>query len=218
MKKIVLFLVCLFIFPLVSYADSCESVTYINELTNNVNINYSITLNGNNPVFTIYLTNLTSDMLIYDGVRGKTYKGFTNKNNRLVVRTNVSGKYTFDIFSLKCKSNIRTLSVDLPKYNKYYKDSRCKGFENYPLCQRWSEYQANNKTFENDINTLINNNKKNEQKNDENKIKKEEKWYKQLSWMFVKYWWAFLIIIVALIGLFYVIRAQHKKKEYNFKI
>lgn len=218
MKKILLFLVCLFIFPLVSYADSCESETYISELTNNVNITYSITLNGNTPVYTIFITNLTSDMLLYDGVKGKTYKGFTSKNNKLVVRTTTNGKYSFDIFSLRCKSNIRTISVDLPKYNKYYKDSRCKGFENYPLCQRWSEYQANDKTFENDINTLINNSKKQNKTVEETKTKEKEKWYKLLSGMFVKYWWAFLIIAVALMGLFYVIRAQHKKKEYNFKL
>ena len=216
MKKIIVFLICLISFPIMSYAADCDTDIY--EFADNVNINYTITSNENSATFNIYITNLTDDMLLLDTVKGKIYKGFGSNNDRLVVKTTANGKYSLEIYSKKCKTNIRTISVDLPYYNRHYLDSRCKGFENYPLCQRWSTYQANDKTFSEDINKLINDSKKENNEDEKTVQKQKTKWYEFLSWAFIKYWWAFIIILLLIMAIVYVIRANQKKKEYNFKL
>lgn len=214
MKRLLMILVCLFAFPTLVMGATCDRISNTPQLVNNVNINYSISINNDTPVFTIYITNLTSDMVVIDNNASEVYKNRSYIN----VRTNRSGKYSFSIYSKECKSNLRTISVNLPKYNKYYADSRCKGFEQYPLCQRWSEYQGNDKTFNNDINKLIQEKANTKEEIETSKVKTKIKWYKMISEFFVNYWYLFIVLMILLMAIFYVIRANQKKKEYNFKL
>lgn len=219
MKKVLIILICIFAFPTFVMASTCDKISKTPELVNNVNINYSILFKDNSPIFSIYITNLTSDMVVINNTESKVYRsGDFSSGNSLTIRTTKSGQYTFNIYSKTCKTNLRSISVYLPKYNRHYKDQRCKGFENYSLCQRWSEYQANDKTFDNDIKKLIADNNTKKEEVEEVKTKTKVKWYKLVSEWFVNYWWAFVILMLLIMAIFYVIRANQKKKEYNFKL
>ena len=63
--------------------------------------------------------------------------------------------YSFSIYakSTDCSYKLlNTVYVNLPKYNKYYKDSACTGVESYNLCQRWGEIgDINYETFKSKV-------------------------------------------------------------------
>lgn len=218
MKKVLLLIICLFSFPYVCNAASCSNteIGQLSGFTSNVNIVYLVDMKNDSPEFSITITNLTSDMVILDKVASKVYKGFKN-GDRLDIKTTISGKYAFDIYSLKCKKQIGTKSITLPKYNPYYKDELCNGLEDYSQCQRWSGYNANRTTFENDI-KKIQEKKSKEKVKEETKVVVRKNWYDAFENIIIKFWWAFAIILILLIGLFYVIRNNRKKNEYNFKV
>ena len=152
MKKILIFIICLFVFPIISYGANCSNDKYTetSRLVNNVNITYEISINNNKPTFTIVLTNLTDDMGVVDLVTSKAHKNFKATGSELKITTSTSGRYSFDIYSLACKTKIGNKAVTLPTYNSYYNDELCKDLESYDLCKRWSSYKADRKTFENE--------------------------------------------------------------------
>lgn len=218
MKKIILLIICLISFPCVCNAAACSNteIGQISGFSSNVNIVYLVNMKNNVPEFSITITNLTSDMALIDKTTSKLYKDFKNGGS-LNIKTTTSGKYAFDIYSLKCKIKTGTKSITLPKYNPYYNDEKCKGLEDYSLCQRWSGYSANRTTFENDIKKIQEAKSKGEEK-EETKVVIKKSWYSNFEDIILNYWWAFVIILIILIGLFYVIRNNRKKNEYNFKV
>lgn len=218
MKKVLLLIICLISFPCVCNAESCSNteIGQISGFSSNVNIVYLVNIKNDVPEFSITITNLTSDMAVLDKITSKLYKGFKN-GGYLNIKTKNSGKYSFDIYSLKCKFKSGTKSITLPKYNLYYKDELCQGLEDYSQCQRWSGYSANRTTFENDI-KKIKEIKAKEEVKEETKVVVKKSWYNQFEEIILKFWWAFAIILIILIGLFYIIRNNRKKNEYNFKV
>ena len=218
MRKILFLIICLVSFPYICNAASCsnEEIGKISGFSSNVNIVYLVNMKNNVPEFSITITNLTSDMALIDKNTSKLYKDFKN-GDRFTITTKTSGKYAFDIYSLKCKVKTGTKSVTLPKYNPYYKDELCKGLEEYTQCQRWSGYTANRATFENDIKKLKEVQNKEEMK-EETKIVVKKSLYKKVEDIILNYWWAISIVLILLIGLFYIIRNKRKKNEYNFKV
>lgn len=218
MKKIIVLFICFFSFINICNAATCNNkeIGQVTAFTSNVNLVYLVNMKNNVPEFSITITNLTSDMAIIDKNTSKLYKGFSN-GGTLNIKTTTSGKYSFDIYSLKCKVNTGTKSITLPKYNPYYTDERCKGLEDYAICQRWSGYSANKATFEEEIKKLLETTKKEEEK-EETKVVVKKTWYQNFEDIILNYWWAFALLLILLIGLFYIIRNNRKKNEYNFKV
>lgn len=219
MKKLLIFICCLFAFPMMSHAVKCtdEHSNEIRGLVSNVDIFYTIDTSKENPVFSIMINNLTDDMVVFDTVTNKGYKNFDVLGSQLKIDTTVTGNYNFDIYSFACKEKISSKSVNLPKYNIYYKDELCKGLENYPLCQKWSGYSSTRETFEKDIKKI---------KDDLAKLQKEEekeevvkkKWHEVVVDIFLSYWWLLGIVLVLLLVLYYYIRERKKKNEYDFSV
>ena len=217
MKKILFMIICIMSFPYIcNAACSNEEIGKISGFSSNVNIVYLVNMKNNVPEFSIYVTNLTSDMALLDKNTYKLHKGFKN-GGRFTITTKSDGKYAFDIYSLKCKVKTGTKSVTLPKYNPYYKDELCKGLEDYTQCQRWSGYTANRATFENDI-KKIKEVKEKEEVKEETKVVVKKSLYKKVEDIILNYWWVMSIVLILLIGLFYIIRNNRKKNEYNFKV
>jgi len=219
MKKIFIFIICLFGFPMISNA-ACD-YNRLTSIINNVNIHYEYTIINNNPQFTITLTNLTNDLMVYDN---QTKISYCNLNrckgrftNELKITTNKSGSYRFDFYNLSCSGSLGHKTISLPKYNPYYKDELCEGLSNYKQCKRWSGYSADRKTFENDIKEIKEEIERNNKK-DEEKIKEGKKWHEIFIEVLLDYWWLFVIFITIIIGLCYFIRLQRKKNEYDFDV
>lgn len=220
MKKSFIFIVCLFIFPIVTNAaSSCNTATMsnISSLANNVNIVYEVDSSSKVPVFTITLSNLTSDMIVFDKNLGKTYKGFANTGSEISIKTKTSGSYSFVIYSKQCKEQVATKSVSLPTYNVYYGDKLCDGLDTCEVCQKWYGSNSDRQTFERGIQEC----KKKQNvvvEEEEEHTKQERSWYETIADIFLKYWWAIIILMIIIIGIYYAIRTKQKKNEYNFKV
>ena len=220
MKKSFIFIVCLFIFPIVTNAaSSCNTATMsnISSLANNVNIVYEVDSSSKVPVFTITLSNLTSDMIVFDKNLGKTYKGFANTGSEISIKTKTSGSYSFVIYSKQCKEQVATKSVSLPTYNIYYGDKLCDGLDDCDVCQKWYGSNSDRKTFELGIQEC----KKKQSvvvEDEEEPIAQVQPWYEKIGNVFLKYWWAIIILMIIIIGIYYALRAKQKKNEYNFKV
>ncbi len=212
MKKILFIFICLFSFPIISFAD-CDKTILGNyrKLATNVNVTYEIT---GTPEFVITMTNLHKNMIVYDG--NKIYTSANFPNGVFSYKTTKSGRYNYTIYVKSC-GEIGNKSITLPSYNAYYKDELCKGLENYSICQRWSGYTATRTKFESDI-KKIKNQQNLDRKEEEPTTKLEKRWYEQITGIFVKYWWAIIILMLLIIGIYYTIRAKNKKNEFNFKV
>lgn len=219
MKRLGIFLVCLFVFPLVANAATCNStnMSNISSLANNVNIVYEVDTSKKTPVFTITLSNLTADMIVFDRNAAKTYKGFANTGSELSIKTNTSGSYSFIIYSKQCKEQVATKSVSLPTYNVFYGDKLCDGLDTCDVCQKWYGSNKDRKTFEQGIqeckrkNNIV-------VEEEEKPVTQNKAWYESLADIFLKFWWAIIILMIVVIGIYYAIRAKQKKNEYNFKV
>ena len=220
MKKIVLLLVSFFILPLSSYAyQYCDDQTdaTARTLAANVNVVYEVNSDQNdNPYFTIYITNLNSDMLLIDTGSGNSYKGFNENKTELVINSTISGKHNFMIYSFKCKNKVGGKTITLPSYNEYYLDPLCQGLESYKQCQKWSGYSASRAQFEQDIQDIKDKIKKAEEEKEGTKISKF--WYNKLVKVFFKTWWLIIIDIMLGVAIYYYYKNRAKKKEYDFNI
>lgn len=220
MKKIIIILICLFAFPIYGHAESfCDNKTdsEIKSIVSNVVIAYEINTNANNnPYFTIYLTNLGSDMFIIDTASGKSYKGFSATKSELIINTTDSGKHSFEIYSFKCKDKMGTKSVNLPVYNEYYLDELCEGLEAYKQCRKWSGYTASRNQFEEDIRQIKEKLKKIEESKQGTKT--EKVWFSKIVKVFLRIWWLIIIIILLCIGIYYAFKDKLKKKSFDFQV
>lgn len=223
MKKLLVFIICLFAFPILSKAD-CN----YNELTSiigNINTSYEYKIVNNKPQFTITLSNLTNDLMIHDTITGKIYCNTGKCKDRITgselkINTSYTGNYNFDFYKYECGYGYGTLgtkTVKLPTYNAYYKDELCKGLESYKQCQRWSGYSATRETFEKDIKNIKEEIAKKNAVKEEKKVE-TKKWHEIFVQVLLDYWWLFVIILSIIIALCYFIIAQRKKKEYNFDV
>ena len=216
MKKIIFMFLALFSFPLISNAASYCNDTL--SLSYNVNIAYTYNISDNNVSYTILITNLSSDMLVVDKQTSKVYKNFSSKNQDLNIKTTKNGTYSFEIYSMKCKESVRTMSVSLPKYNKYFDDERCKDYKNYSICRRWRNSELSEKEFTSELKKIKDNEKVKVNNEEEKEKNTNTNWYDNLTGLLLKYWWALIIIILSIIGIVYIIRTKTKKEEFNFKL
>ena len=222
MKKIIFIMICLFAFPMISKAidvDYCtkDEASEVRALASNVSINYDVVLKDDKPIYTIYITNLTDDMLVIDRMTAVTKKGFSKTGSEYSFTTEQGGSYYIDIYSYKCKSKLISKVLALPVYNAYYKDPLCEGLDAYKQCQRWSGYTATREKFESDIKKIKDDIKQKEEY--QKKLEKKElSWYEKIVRLFIKFWWVIVLVIALVSFVVYIIRKQQKKKEYDFKL
>jgi hypothetical protein len=226
MKKILFLVACFFIFPLTSFAtydfyyDRTCPEKYVDAYKNafdNINVSYSfIGYNTTNKksYYKINVTNIHPNVSV-------SVKGYERTN---VTETEYKITYDPDLVILY-KANYKGCSiyalnkeVKLPKYNPFYNREECNGLTSFPVCKRWTdETPINEKDFKNKIEEA----KKQQAKKtpvENTKVKRVRRWYTYITDIFVKYWWAVILVVVLISGIFYSIRLKNKKNEYNFKL
>lgn len=77
-----------------------------------------------------------------------------------------TGEYTFEVLSnsATCKDVLKTIKVNLPKYNKYSEDPLCKDIEEFVLCQPTYDKEIDYETFVSRVNTYKRTKKEQEEK------------------------------------------------------
>ena len=223
MKKILMFLICLVAFPITTFAiNTCTDEQYMNEieLLNNVDVSYTVQIANNVPTYTITFKNLTNNIIIVDD-----RKFYTSKTGAYTFKTNTGGAIRYNLYSKACKvlsgSNPfpnSYININLPTYNKYSVREECKEFKDNYICQKWSNYSADENSFKNEIKKL---------QDYKNRVKKEEveenthvkkKWFEVVREVISKFWWAFIILIFIIIGIYYMIKSKEKKNSFDFRV
>ena len=223
MKKLLVFFICLLAFPLSAFAiKECSDNQYLSEIEmlNNVDVSYTVQINNNQPTYTINFKNLTNNIIIMDG-----NNIYTSNNGKYSYKTNKGGSLRFTLYSKTCRISSSNnpfpnsyINLNLPLYNKYSTREECKDFKDNYICQKWSSYNGNENTFKSDIKKLqdIKNRVKKDETDDGVKTKK--KWFEVVREVISKFWWAFIILIFAIIGIFYMIKSKEKKNSFDFKV
>ena len=227
MKKILLFCLCLFVFPITSNAIkfcTTEQELSEREYLDNVDVSYSISINNNIPSYTVTLKNLTSSMIINSDDTG-VVRSTAFKNGRYSFKIKNGKSMRITLYSKACKL---TSSEDpfinsykdimVPSYNKYYTREECKDFQSNYICQKWSEYSGNEATFKNDIKKLKELQEKKNNNTPDETVKVKKKWYQVMREVVSKFWWAFTLLIFAIIGIYYIIWSKNKKNQFDFKV
>ena len=105
-----------------------------------------------------------------------------NKNENIYVTDNVityknisPGEYTIEIIDTddSCKDAYKTITIKVPRYNKYSEDQLCEGIEEFYLCQENYEKEIDRETFESRVNTYKIKKEKDDNKQEEIETNKE---------------------------------------------
>ena len=119
-----------------------DKIRYLT-LASNITTSYDYTEVSDEVTFAITIHNVHKDLVVKDNINNKSYSSSKNDLNNYTISNLKEGtNYAFSVYAKSgdCTYKLlNTIYVNLPKYNKYYKDSVCDGMESYNLCQRWGE-------------------------------------------------------------------------------
>lgn len=133
----------------VTYEFNKETKDYTITLYSPDYSKYGFSLDAKTPIDKYHFSNPTS--LICEGIK--------------------PGEYTFDvkIVSETCNEKLKTIQINLPKYNKYSEDPLCDGIEEFVLCQPTYDKEIDYDTFVSRINTYKRTQKETEDATNEEK-------------------------------------------------
>lgn len=145
-RKILLLIA--FILPLKIKAECTnQELSRYKNLSSNINTYYEYDETNNNFNITIY--NLSNEIKIINKNDDNTYQTNTSGIGELNIgNLNPGTNITLAVYPINGECNdyrIRTIYINLPYYNTYYKDEICKN-NNNTLCSKWAN--TSNYTYE----------------------------------------------------------------------
>ena len=164
MKKVLLLISLIMLFPVSAYAYSCDynEQARLRRIASNVMTSYEYVENNDNVTFNVTLTNITNEIYILDTTTNKKY--YYNGSNEITINgygPNTNIRYLIYPTKNDCMASFLTTKyVNTPYYNKFYKDELCKG-KTYSICNKWVKVSLTYDEFVKTINEL--DNKKNEE-------------------------------------------------------
>lgn len=154
MKKV---LILLLILPIVINAEECDYSKHQEYLNYANNITYENDFSISDEKFTITINNLISD--VYVEYNEKKYSTF--KDNTLTLSNILEGSLNEIYVYTKtgCNTPIKSIIINEPYYNQYYKNSICDGYEDkLTLCSsKFSSYPVTKDLVETAIYNYENN-------------------------------------------------------------
>ncbi len=172
MKGKLVLITLLILFPISCKALSCNynEQARLRRLASNVTTSYEYVEDGDKVSFNVTLTNVTNEIYIRDNNTGNEYR--FNDTNEIVINGYEPGlNIRYMIYPVKenCTySYLASKYVNLPYYNKYYKDPLCEG-KNYSICGKWQKVTLSYDEFVKTINEYS----KKENQNEEIKEEKD---------------------------------------------
>lgn len=126
----------------------------LRKLATNITTSYTYEENGDNVVFTVTLTNMNSDLYIVDSTTGNRYD--YNGNSEISIGGYTSGaniRYTIYTSKSNCVDTYLNIKyLNLPSYNKYYKDPLCEGLSDFSVCSKWQTINYSYEDFTKKVN------------------------------------------------------------------
>lgn len=153
MRRYVIPLLFVFLFlsnPYKTKAVVCENNIRVKyqELAKNISLAYEYIEENDTIKFNIIISNINEKLIIKDVLNNSSYN-YTN--SEIVLKNfNENTSYKFEVYAndyLCNDSSLYTHYINLPPYNKYYKDEVCKDAENYSLCNKWTNITMSYEDF-----------------------------------------------------------------------
>ena len=186
-----------------------------NSLATNIVTSYDYVEKGDGVSFNVTIHNVHRDLVVVDKSTNKKYQSNNSGLNSFTISGLNDGKnYSFAVYAKSgdCSSRLfNTLYVNLPKYNKYYKDPVCDGASDYLLCQKWTE--IGNITYE-EFKSDVENYKSNNVVAEDDNIVETNNWLYIIGDFWAKY---YLYILGAIIVVTSTILIIIKRRDsYDF--
>lgn len=161
MKKLfkIFILSIIFLSPVQVNALMCSNKQKIQyqEMAKNIIANFEYVEANDDISFSIRISNIPQNFVIYDITNDRSYK---YQGSELVIpNASKNTNYKFGSYydSLECEYQLLyTYYVNVPSYNKYYKDKICNGIEDYKLCSKWLNINYSYETWKSEVNKYIN--------------------------------------------------------------
>lgn len=144
-----------------------------------VESNYKVTyeLNRTTEKYNVILHRDINNKYTYI-IDGNMYKNenIYVKDNEIICKNISPGEYTIEIVDTNdnCKEAYKTITIKVPRYNKYSEDRLCEGIEEFYLCQETYEKEIDRETFESRINTYRTKKEKDNNKQEKIETSKED--------------------------------------------
>jgi len=209
MKGKILLIALFILFPMSGNALSCNYAEQarLRKIASNITTSYEYIENGDSVSFNVTLTNITSEIYIHDNSTGNDY--YYNDSDEIVINGYKDGtniKYSIYPTKTNCTySYLANKYVNLPNYNKYYKDSLCEG-KKYSICSKWQKVTLSYDEF---VKTIKEYDKKNEEENN-NSSEEKDSWFDIISKFIFDY---YIFIIAGGITIYFLISLITRKKE-----
>ncbi len=209
-------LLFLTITPKVYAREYCinEDISSVKRDAQKITIDYELDKDPENTgLFNITINGLTEDLSVYEKVTN-IYNDWSNINENGKLTFQLPGdSYEFKIYYNTCSDKpIRTIKINLPKYNYYAESSSCENIskEDLEVCDEWYQGDLDDETFNkiiSDYNKKLEDQKKQEQQ--ENTILN-----KIINFLSNYYLYIIGVIILIVIIAFIII---NRKKKYSLE-
>lgn len=173
-----------------------------------------------NGIFKVNITGLTEGLVLYNPEKDISIVG--NAEGKFTKSGFIHGTYEFKLFpyDLECTTAYRAVKIDFPRYNSYSDSYLCNGIDSTKFlpCSKWYEYELDEKTFM----ARLKEYKDSEEKKKQNVIdittENISNAFKDFGNNFVKFWYLYIIGLVATtLAIVYIIRYLNKNRKKNKK-
>ena len=164
--KILFVIVCYFAYSSNVLADLCdkEHIKELKELANQVEVSYEYIVDDDEDgdgektinVYSVDVNLLSDELYLSDGRKKYYFNGFDNGILKLYYN---ASKIDFEVRSTRCFDyKLKTISINLPKYNTYSYRSECKELSEYELdvCDPWYQGIINDNYFDSIVSKYLN--------------------------------------------------------------
>ena len=212
-------ILCLIIVSKNVYADSLEEIlnSYKNE-ANKIVTSYQYNENyvdesgdKKNGIFILKISGITKNLKFKIDNSKKVYYYEDTNNGELTIDNVESGIKKIHVFSVQHPTFLKTITVNIPKYNYYSDRAECDGITNLDVCDKWYKYELNETTFLKKIN---------EYKKAQEEIKKSEEKTSNIQIIFnkiinflKKYFFYIIGIIIIVPGIIIYIKIRKKRNS-----
>ena len=173
-----------------------------------------------NGIFKVNITGLTEGLVLYNPEKDISIVG--NAEGKFTKSGFIHGTYEFKLFpyDLECTTAYRAVKIDFPRYNSYSDSYLCNGIDSTKFlpCSKWYEYELDEKTFM----ARLKEYKDSEEKKKQNVIdittENISNAFKDFGNNFVKFWYLYIIGLVATtLAIVFIIRYLNKNRKKNKK-
>ncbi len=173
-----------------------------------------------NGIFKVNITGLTEGLVLYNPEKDISIVG--NAEGKFTKSGFIHGTYEFKLFpyDLECTTAYRAVKIDFPRYNSYSDSYLCNGIDSTKFlpCSKWYEYELDEKTFMSRLKEYKDSEEKKKQNVIDITTENISNAFKDFGNNFVKFWYLYIIGLVATtLAIVFIIRYLNKNRKKNKK-